>query len=76
VVAAVLLGAAVLVLTIAPSGGAGALGIVLLASALAAVIGVVVAGSTGHERGAWSLTLYVAGLSVALFLAHGSALAT
>jgi 4-hydroxybenzoate polyprenyltransferase len=76
VVAAVLLASAVLVLTIAPSGGAGPLGIVLLVSALGAVVGVVVAGSTGHERGAWSLTLYVAGLSVALFLAHGSALAT
>lgn len=76
VVAALLLASAVLVLTIAPSGGADPLGIVLFVSALAAVVGVVVAGSTGHERGAWSLTLYVAGLSVALFLAHGSALAT
>jgi 4-hydroxybenzoate polyprenyltransferase len=74
-VAAVLLASAVLVLTIAPAGGSGPLDIVLLVSALGAVVGVVVAGSTGHERGAWSLTLYVAGLSVVLFLAHGSALA-
>jgi 4-hydroxybenzoate polyprenyltransferase len=74
VVATVLLGSAVLVLTIAAPGGVGPLEVLLLASALAAVVGVVVAGTTGHERGAWSLTLYVAGLSVALFLANGSAL--
>ena len=74
VIAAVLLGVAVVVLTFASSGTPGALELALLVSALAAVLGVVVAGSTGHERGAWSLTLYVAGLSVALFLANGSAL--
>lgn len=74
VLAAVLLASAVLVLTFAPPGDVGPLELVLLASALAAVAGVVVAGATGHERGAWSLTLYVAGLSVTLFLAHGSAL--
>jgi 4-hydroxybenzoate polyprenyltransferase len=74
VLAAGLLAAAVLVLTIAPPGDPGAVELVLLASALGAVGAVVLAGSTGHERGAWSLTLYIAGLSVVLFLVHGSSL--
>jgi 4-hydroxybenzoate polyprenyltransferase len=75
VIAAVLLAAAVVILTVAPAGAPGALEVALLVSALGAVAAVMVAGSTGHERGAWLLTLYVAGLSVVLFLAHGSALA-
>lgn len=74
-VGAVLLASAAIVLAVAPDGPLGAGGLVLIAATLGAVVGVVAAAGTARPRAAWSLTLCAAGLSVAAFLASGSALA-
>lgn len=75
VAAAVLLAAAVAVAAIAPTGGTDGLGVVLLAGTGLAVGGVVAAGLTHHERGAWCCTLGVAAMGVALLVERGQALA-
>jgi len=62
------------VLAVAPPGGHGVLGAVLMAAASSAVTAVVVAGLTGHLRAAWSLTLCAAALNVAVILARGRSL--
>lgn len=49
-------------------------GSVLIAAVLAVVITVVVASMTSHVRVAWSLTLGVAALNVAAFIASGASL--
>jgi 4-hydroxybenzoate polyprenyltransferase len=74
-IAATLLTGAIVVLTFGPSATPTTLDVGMLAVALGAVAGVVVAGSVGAERLAWYLTLGVAGLSVVLFLAQAHALA-
>jgi 4-hydroxybenzoate polyprenyltransferase len=75
VLAALLLGSAVVVLTFGPPGPPDAGDLILLAAALIAVLGVVVTGAADLGRVSWYLTLGIAGLSVILFLAHGSSLA-
>ena len=72
--AALFMASATAVLAAAPPGGLGVLGWALLAATCAAVVAVVVAGVTGHLRTAWSLTLGVALLDAAVFVAHGGSL--
>ena len=72
---ALLIGSAVTIVALAPAGGATDLTIALLAATLGGVAVVVGAGLTGHERTAWSLTLVVAMVGVALLVARGDALA-
>lgn len=76
VVGAALMAGAALVLTIAPPGDPDPLGVAVGLVILAAVAGVVVAGMTGYEHLAWLLTLAIAGLSGALFLANGASIAS
>ena len=66
---------ATVVLAAVPPGGRGAAGWALAAAAAAAAGGVVAVGLAGRLRAAWSLTLGVAVLNVAVFLARGGSLA-
>jgi 4-hydroxybenzoate polyprenyltransferase len=75
VAGAVLLAAAAFVLAVLPPGAPGPVPVALLAAALAAVCGVVVAARLGHPRGAWTLTLTAAALAVGVLLAQGARLA-
>jgi len=71
---ALLMASATAVLVAAPPGGLGGVGWALASAAAAAAGGVVGVGLTGRLRAAWSLTLGVAVLNVAVFLARGGSL--
>jgi len=82
--AATFLGAAVVVLALAPgldgiagaSGPAGvAAGVAATAAALVCVAGVVIAGLRGHPQLGWRLTLATAAVAVGLLIARGASLA-
>ncbi len=73
--AALLMGTAVAIAALAPGDGADGGTIALLGAAGVGVAGVVVAGLRHRERTAWSLTLGVAVLGVALLVVRGHALA-
>ena len=69
-----LLGLALAVLAIGPPGTPSTATILLLAVGGAAVVGVVTAAVTGHDRAAWSLTLVTAGSAVLALVVNGNAL--
>ena len=71
-----LLGAALLVVGLGPSGPPTPGTVVLLAIGMAALVGVVATSLTGHERAAWSLTLLTAATAVAALMLNGGALGT
>ena len=75
VVAALLMGSAVVLAAIAPAGAIEGLGLIFLGGAGLSVSGVIVAGLTHHERVAWSCTLVLAALGVALLVERGHAFA-
>ena len=70
-IGALFMTSATAVLAVAPPGGPGPLGSILVVAASAAVIAVVVTGLTGRLRTAWTLTLYAAALNVMVLVAGG-----
>ncbi len=74
-IGAALLAASALAVAVLPAGGSSPLAVVLLVAALASTAAVVALALTGRDRASWTLTLATAGLTVALFLAHGAQLA-
>ncbi len=70
----VLMASATATLAVFPRGRLGPLGTALIVGAFAAIGGVIVSALSGHPRAAWSLTLCAAGLTVAVYLANGTAL--
>ena len=73
-VGAILLDLAAIVLALAPPGAPSALVLGLLAAAMLAVIGVIMAAHWGHPKGAWYLTLATALIAVSLLLVNGHTL--
>jgi 4-hydroxybenzoate polyprenyltransferase len=71
VVAATSMGAAALVLALAPGGRIPPVVVALLAVVLVAVVVVAALGLGGRARLAWPLTLCIAGATVVMFLARG-----
>ncbi len=71
----VLMAAATATLAVAPSEAAGVAGSVLVVAACTAILSVVITGLTNRLRAAWSLTLGVAVLNVAVFVTRGGSLA-
>jgi 4-hydroxybenzoate polyprenyltransferase len=71
-----LIGLALAVLAVGPPGSPSPATIVLLALGVIAVVGVVAAAVTSHDRLAWSLTLVTAGSAVLALVVNGNALTT
>jgi len=69
-----LLGTALVVVGLGPPGRPTPGTVVLLVIGMSALVAVVVASSTGHERAAWSLTLLTAAAAVGALVLNGSAL--
>jgi len=69
-----LLGTALAVVGLGPPGRPTPGTVVLLVIGMSALVAVVVASSTGHERAAWSLTLLTAAAAVGALVLNGSAL--
>lgn len=69
------LGGAGALVALGPAGAPGPVAFGLLAAVLAGSVGVIALSWWGRARAAWTLTLATAGLTVALFLAQGTALA-